>query len=677
MGDDGEHGNPEPVGGELAGDAGGPENAIPLSMTLSFEEYWKAAPDALPADPTRFIDQLVEQSSSNPGLPFERWIVSRLVKLRQRDRAAYERLLPRLKSARLRVGELDKLVTRQSGDDLANDNLPGQPLTWEEDEPWPDQVDGAALLDEIVLALRRLVVVNNDQADAITLWVVAAHALDCFDIFPRLAIWSPVKRCGKTTTLELLSHVAPRALATSNISAAAIFRVVDKAQPALLVDETETFAGENEETHGILNSGHKRTLAYVIRTVGDDHKPRKFSTWCPMAVALIGKLWPTLADRSIEIALRRRSKADRVERLHSNGTEQLVRLRRMAACWVEDHAAELTAWDGKVPALHDRAADNWRPLLAVADRVGGTWPERARAAALAVSGVEDTDSDVAVELLADIRTLFDATEDDKLRTKAILEGLHAMEDRPWKEWGKRGSPISDRQMAKMLKRFEIESKTIRLSDDYTPKGYDRAVFEDAWQRYLPADTPADTAPSPPVSPLPSATTPQPAPQKDFRAFSQPPQNSDVADESAEKTVVIQDMWPCGGSGNQRHLDAANDEPPHEYAEPDDPALGDDEPDATDPALGDHSHSQPLPQQVDGAAPFVPFKLTGRLPPSSLTPTPCAMCGDAEPPLVSYRQGGKGDRYWFHPPCCDFLVRRHGIRLEGPCLCPIVTTHSAT
>ena len=38
--------------------------------------------------------------------------------------------------------------------------------------------------------------------------------------------------------------------------------------------------------------------------------------------------------------------------------------------------------DPDVPdELHDRAADNWRPLLDIANAVGGDWPERARAAA--------------------------------------------------------------------------------------------------------------------------------------------------------------------------------------------------------------------------------------------------------------------------------------------------------
>src|SRR5262245_5043803 len=388
-----------------------------------------AGDNSPPADP---LEDLIAQCANDPALPFEPAHVKRLVDLRRRDRAGYERALARLKAARVRASELDKSIARAAGDGAAADRLPGRALTWAEDEAWPDPVDGAALLDAIETALRRFVVVTDDQVHAIALWAVAAHALDCFDAFPRLAIWSPVKRCGKSRLLGLLRHVAPRALTTSNISPAATFRAVDKAQPTLIVDEAETFTGgDHEELRGILNSGHQRDLAFVVRTVGEDHEPRQFSTWCAMSVALIGKLWPTLADRSIEIAMRRRGRMDRLERFRSTRADDLARLRRMAARWVADHAAQLARWDGHVPeGLHDRAADNWLPLFAVAECAGGEWPARARAAAIALTGVEE-DDEVAILLLADVRTIFAANKGaGRLSTAAILTGLHGMaEDR--------------------------------------------------------------------------------------------------------------------------------------------------------------------------------------------------------------------------------------------------------
>jgi len=41
--------------------------------------------------------------------------------------------------------------------------------------------------------------------------------------------------------------------------------------------------------------------------------------------------------------------------------------------------------------IFNRAADNWRPLLAIADLAGGEWPERARQAAQSTCGTREED----------------------------------------------------------------------------------------------------------------------------------------------------------------------------------------------------------------------------------------------------------------------------------------------
>lgn len=168
-------------------------------------------------------------------------------------------------------------------------------------EPWPEPVDGADLLDLLSKTVALHVVLPNGAAEAIALWVLFAHAHDCFDISPLLCATSPTPECGKTTLLTFLSRVSPRALLASNISPASVFRSVEKWMPTLLVDEADTFLRDNEELRGILNSGHNRGSAYVIRTVGESHEPARFCTWTPKVLALIGNLPPTLASRSLHI----------------------------------------------------------------------------------------------------------------------------------------------------------------------------------------------------------------------------------------------------------------------------------------------------------------------------------------------------------------------------------------
>src|SRR5262249_61522438 len=98
-------------------------------------------------------------------------------------------------------------------------------------------------------------------------------------------------------------------------------------RPCLLVDEADSFLRDNEEIRGVVNSGHARDGA-VIRNVGDDHEPREFSTWAPVAIACIGKLPGTIEDRSIVVPMRRRRPAERIDRLRLDRLDAFLPLAR-------------------------------------------------------------------------------------------------------------------------------------------------------------------------------------------------------------------------------------------------------------------------------------------------------------------------------------------------------------
>lgn len=135
----------------------------------------------------------------------------------------------------IRASVLDRLMKGKR--ETANGQ--GQPLDLPTPEPWPDRVDGAALLSEMTAAIRKYVIMEAGCAEAVALWTLHAHALDAFQVSPRLGITSPEKRCGKTTALDVVQSLAPRPLSTSNTSAAAIFRTIEAAQPTLLIDEAD------------------------------------------------------------------------------------------------------------------------------------------------------------------------------------------------------------------------------------------------------------------------------------------------------------------------------------------------------------------------------------------------------------------------------------------------------
>jgi putative DNA primase/helicase len=415
--------------------------------------------------------------------------IARLARLAPID---YER--QRMEAAKrlgIRAGLLDTLVKAERPPDETTRGQ-GRAVQIPDPEPWPAPVQGAELLTEIVSIIRRYVIMPPAAADVVALWVVHTHAFDAAQIAPRLLIKSPEKRCGNTTLLTLIANLARRPLPTSNITPPAIFRTIELIRPTLLIDEVDTFLSANEEMRGIVNSGHTQAIAHVTRTVGEDFEPRQFSTWAPMATAGIGKLPGTIEDRGIAVTLRRRrkdSKDEQIERLRFDRVEHLKETARRAFRWATDHHAALIGADPAVPnELHDRAADNWRPLLAIADRAGGEWPGRARQAAIRVSAESADDQDsIGIMLLGDIRDAFEARAVDRISSDDLTAYLLGLDARPWPggtEFNK-GRPLTKSTLARLLTSFGIPSGTIRISEGLTLKGYRLAGFNDAFDRYLP------------------------------------------------------------------------------------------------------------------------------------------------------------------------------------------------
>ena len=407
--------------------------------------------------------------------------IERLSKL---SSVAYER--QRVAVARrlgMRATVLDMLVKGKRQPEAANGQ--GQQLDLPTPEPWPEPVDGSALLDKVTATIRKYVVMEPGSAEAVALWILHAHTLDAFQISPRLAITSPEKRCGKTTALDVVQFLAPRPLSTSNTTAAAIFRTIEAARPTLLIDEADTFLTNNEDIRGVLNSGHRRSGAFVLRLVGDNHEPRQFSTWAAVAIALIGKLPDTLQDRSILIRMRRRLPSESIAQFRADRTDDLKILARKAARWANDNLETLRAMDPAMPpTITNRDADNWRPLLAIAGAAGGEWPARARVIAEAMTDkAKGDDQSFRTMLLEDIKSVFATKGVDKLSSAELVEALLAMKDRPWPELGRAAKPITQNRLAGLLKDFGIRPCNVWV-DAKPLKGYGRGQFDDAFARYL-------------------------------------------------------------------------------------------------------------------------------------------------------------------------------------------------
>jgi hypothetical protein len=416
------------------------------------------------------------------------------------DDAEIERLakLPLVKYERARKAAAEKLGARASMLDRAvkqkraelgldgDDGRQGRAISFPESEIWPDPVDGVALLDALSNVIKRHVVIAKHSRDLAALWAVHTYLLDAFMITPRLAVRSPVKRCGKTTLLDVLTRLVHRPLPAANISAAAVFRVVEGHRPCLLIDEADTFLRDNEELRGVLNSGHRRGGS-VLRTTGDDHEPRSFATYAACVIALIGQLPGTLSDRSVTIDLKRRLSSESIEPFRLDRTEHLDVLARQAARWAKDNAEAVRAADPAMPeGIYNRDADNLRPLLAIADTAGGNWPERARKPAVASHSAEgDDDASRMEQLLADIRNIGKGKV--AMPSADLVKALVELEGRPWAEMGTNHKPLTQNGLARMLKPLGIAPKQIRFTAVDSRKGYWLHHFKEAFERYLPPE----------------------------------------------------------------------------------------------------------------------------------------------------------------------------------------------
>lgn len=379
------------------------------------------------------------------------------------------------------VGLLDKLVKQAR---RASDGVVDGGVVFADVEPWDAETDAAALLDEISGTVRQFVVCGPQVAIAVALWISFTWVIDRVEVAPLLIITAPEKRCGKSQLLSLVGLLSYRPLPASNISSAAVFRVVEAHSPTLLLDEADTFMKENEELRGIVNSGHTRQSAFVIRTVGDEHEPKRFSTWGAKAIAGIGRLPETTVDRAVVVELKRKLPSERTDRLRHADRSQFERLSRMLARFAEDNGDAIEAARPDLPeALNDRSQDNWEPLLAIADRAGGRWPTTARAAALKLSGAAQEAMSSSAELLSDVRAVFDAAGDEKISTEALLRALIGKEESPWGTYHG-GKPMTARNLAKRVGEYSIKSTNVRFGHEVL-KGFCRWQFEDAFARYLP------------------------------------------------------------------------------------------------------------------------------------------------------------------------------------------------
>ena len=400
-----------------------------------------------------------------------------------------------------------------------------------------EPIDGGILLRALKEAIRRYVFASDDQALAVALWIVFSWLHEHVTHSPILFVTSAERDSGKTTLLGVINFLARRSLQSVDISGAALFRSITKWEPTLIVDEADDALVDNADLRSVINSGWTRGQG-TIRCHPDTHEPELFSTFAPKVVAMKGRNLPdTTLSRSIIITMRPRRADDPEEHaadFDHLDNETFARLRSQAMRWAADNGEVIAKATPEIPSgFHNRRRANWKPLLAIAEACGGDWKTDGWKAALAIEAVADTfDPSIGVELLWAIKAAFKA-DMDRITSADLISDLTADETARWATYNK-GKPISQRQVASLLKPYGIKPKTIRLDDGSTPRGYLLEMFADVFDRFC-------SSPAAPHPRILSATSATDLFSQDFSRFRSATGGDDVADRKDEKPFDNNDV----------------------------------------------------------------------------------------------------------------------------------------
>jgi len=282
--------------------------------------------------------------------------------------------------------------------------------------------------------------------------------------------------------------MVPRPLRTENISAPVLFRLVDKHQPTLLLDEVDTYLPQAEELRGLLNAGHKRG-ACAYRCEGDGKGVRSFKAFAPAALAGIGALPATLRDRSVLIPLVEAEEGQIAARFDPQRAELEAELGRKLSRWAKDNFEALAGCDPPLPpGVFNRLADNWRPLFAIAHVAGGEWPQRAltafdrlQAQCRTEGNRNEAASKRARTLVPFIRRVFDELGAERMFSRDLaaalgaLPQIQAVAKNGNGQAGIASGSIDEVWLARELRLLGIAPRNVRIGKAQA-KGYDVADF---------------------------------------------------------------------------------------------------------------------------------------------------------------------------------------------------------
>lgn len=320
-------------------------------------------------------------------------------------------------------------------------------------------------------------------AGTLTLWVLSTHLYYYQGVTPYILVSSPTAGAGKSTLIGIASKLIRNPAIEVNPTPAVIRSLAGDGF-SLMIDECDELYA-SKDFKSILNAGYKKG-GMVSRVKGKSVV--RDNVFGPKLFAGIGRegapLQGALLDRCIQIWLERAMPGERPI-FDPDMISDDLRLRIVA--WSRGVVSHLHRDPQGMPAFPTpRSAELWRPLISIADQLGGTWGQDARVWAIDLESKKEGQADQNVQILSDVRDvivdwLTAHPTETMIATEELLELRNSANGRQYAD------KLTGVSLGKRLKQFGITStprKGVRFYIVGNGQGGLTADLDRVFARYL-------------------------------------------------------------------------------------------------------------------------------------------------------------------------------------------------
>ena len=390
--------------------------------------------------------------------------------------------------------------------------------------PPPPPLDN--VLDSVLHTISQYVYAPAPALHAATLWVAMTWiATDCV-VLPLAVIQSPIPGSGKSTLLSVMSRLSFNAVNSSSLTPAVVYSIDEPI--SLFIDEADTFFATEKTLTGIINCGHTRANADVLRVGKSEDggsKVNKSNVFYPKALAQLGNsLAPSTLSRAIIIQMAVKPDEVRLKPLlyapHRFKAVQADLAASLDLLRQDFFSCQYKATQTLTKAgLSNRDADNYTPLYAIASAASPKWAARCIEAAKSLIEPARNLSDGQELLLTINQIMPNLTQSTDPNTRVVtvnrvisstdlLSNLLGQIDFGWHDYNQ-GRELSTKMMANLLQPFGLKPAKHRTSSTATVRGYLLTDLEKTIKQYVPPSAIAaageKTTPQPTPTPAPTST----------------------------------------------------------------------------------------------------------------------------------------------------------------------------